>query len=665
VIDLRIWRATLLPVVAVLLLAMFSLQETPRALEPALPPDAFDGEAAATLARDLAAAHANPAPGSEQDEALADVVEERFESFEAGELSEQSFTASVDGDDTELRNVIMVLPGQSERQVAVMAPRDDASGGGAGSSIASTAALLEIATGLAGSTHEKTLVFVSTDGSTAGAAGARAFARDYSEADLLDAVVVLSQPAAASQHPPLVVPWSSGPESTSSQLVETARGMVEEEVDLPPGDESPLRDLFRLAIPAGLGEQGPLIESGIDAVRLSSDGELPLPAAEDDVEAVDAETLSRFGRAALGIVLSLDRTGAELEHGPGAYISLAGSLLPGWTLSLLGLSLLLGPVAVAAASLARAASSPAVAVRGFAWAALRIVPFALAAALVGAFAVVGAIPSPDFPFDPAEQGLGLAGSISFVVAVIAFALAAFLLRPLLAPPVKLANVAPGAALGLAALAGLGLWAVNPYLGLLAGVGMQALVPAAAKVGGGRLAAAGFVALACVPGVLALADLAWRFDAGTGAVWDMLFLLTSGHLSEMLVPLGCVLAGAALAIVAASGEALAPGERGLDLRALVERGRELSEEPGREPPPADEVPQREPLAGAGADEPEAEEPHGADEPGTEEPGFVEEPPSGPEEPQAEPARDPRIWSKPDAGTARPWASITTTPSPSVT
>ncbi|HET8976463.1 MAG TPA: M28 family peptidase, partial [Solirubrobacterales bacterium] len=441
-IDLRLWRIALLPVPLVLLIAMFSLEETPRALEPVLPPDAFDGEAAVTLARDLAAAQSSPAPGSDQDAALADVVEERFKTFETGELAEQRFTASSGGEDVELRNVIMVLPGQSERQVALLAPRDSAEGTGAASGIASTAALLEIATGLAGSTHEKTLVFVSTDGSTLGAAGARRFARDYSEADLLDAAIVLSQPAAADPRPPLVVPWSSGAQSTGVQLVETARAMVSEEVARPPGDESPLRELFRLALPAALGEQGPLIESGIDTVRLSSDGELPLPASADQADAVDAETLARFGRAALAVILALDTAPSPTEHGPDAYISLAGSLMPGWALSLLALSLLLPVAAVAGVGMARSASSPLLAARAVGWGALRAVPFVLAAALLYALATAGALPSPDFPFDPAREELGLGGAISIGVGVIAFALVAFLLRPLLAPPAELANLAP-------------------------------------------------------------------------------------------------------------------------------------------------------------------------------------------------------------------------------
>jgi Peptidase family M28 len=666
VIDLRLWRIALLPVAAALLIAMFSLEETPRALEPALPPDAFDGEAAASLARDLAATHAGPTPGSEQDATLAEAVLQRFEDLGVGELSEQRWTQSVDGEDVELRNVIMVLPGQTERQIALLAPRDAAAGPGAASGIASTATMLEIASALAGSTHDKTLVFVSTDGSTAGAAGARRFASDYSDTHLLDAAIVLSQPGSPDPSPPLVVPWSSGPESTGIQLVESARSSVEEEVARPAGDEGPLRELFRLALPSALGEQGPLIESGIDAVRLSSHGELPLPAGADRVEEVNTESVARFGRAALGLIIALDPAPSPTEHGPGAYVGLAGSLLPGWTISLLALSLLLPVLGVAGIGIARAASTPLAAARAVGWAALRAIPFVVAAAVLYALTVVGVLPGPDFPFDPAREELDLGGAIAIGVALLVFGGVAFLTRPLLAPPTDLARLAPAASLGLAAAAALALWAVNPYLGLLVAVGLQALVPAAAGVGGRRLAAAGFVLLACLPVLLALADLAGRFDSGPGVVWDLVFMFSGEQLSDKLIPLTCVLAGAAVAVIASQGEALPPGTAQPSLSALVERGRELEERRtegrarvsrrGRKARARDEERRRRRER---AHE-ELAEPPAADE-------EAEPPPEndGEDGAQAEPARDPRIWSKPDASIFRPWESITVAPEPSIT
>ena len=139
---------------------------------------------------------------------------------------------------------------------------------------------------------------------------------------------------------PLVIPWSTGPQSTASQIDETANSIVSKETGTPAGDEGPLSDLFRLALPAGLGEQGPLIKAGLPAVRLSSDGELPLDPAQDTPDGFNTDTFSRFGRASLAMILALDASPAAVEHGPSGYIGLAGNLLPGWTIAMLALALL-------------------------------------------------------------------------------------------------------------------------------------------------------------------------------------------------------------------------------------------------------------------------------------------------------------------------------------
>ena len=96
-----------------------------------------------------------------------------------------------------------------------------------------------------------------------------------------------------------MIPWSTGPQSTASQLDDTANSIVSKEAATPAGDEGPLADLFRLALPAGLGEQGPLVEAGLPAVRLSSDGELPLDPGQDTPEHFNTDTFARFGRASL------------------------------------------------------------------------------------------------------------------------------------------------------------------------------------------------------------------------------------------------------------------------------------------------------------------------------------------------------------------------------
>ncbi len=612
-IDLRLWRIVLLAVPLALVVGMFSLQEVPTPAEPALPPDAFEGEAATTLARDLARDYPSPRPGSDQDEGLAEAVLARFKEINSMEVSEQRFIGDHDDDEVELRNLIGILPGPSERQVAVLAHRDVLEGTGAASTIASTAAMLEIASAFAGSTHEKTLVFVSTDGGSIGALGARRFARDYSDAALLDAVIVLSQPADSRLVQPLVVPWSTGTESTSSRLARTAAATVSSELDMSSGDESPLAEVFRLAIPSALGEQGPLVEEGFDSVRLSSSGELPPTADEDTESSVSSSTLARFGRATLGLMLAVDVARDPLEHGPSTYIGLAGNLLPGWTLALLALALLLAPAVIGFGGVAVAAGSPGQAARAVGWVGLRAVPMLIGFALLGLAALVGLIPSPEFPFLPGAEELGLGGTIAVAVAILAFAVSAFLLRPLLPPPPALAPLVPAAALSLAALAGFGIWLVNPYLALLVAVGLQLWVLAAAGIGPGRLAAAGWVAAGLLPALAAVAALAGRFDTGVGVIQDLLFMFTGGQLPDRLGLLVCLLLGAGLALVAARGQSR--GAEQFSLRGMVARGRELGREPAQE-----------------EEEEELEE---------------EE-----EAPPEEPAGDPRMWSKPPASSSLP-------------
>jgi hypothetical protein len=691
-IDLRMWRATLLGAPLVAILAMFSLQEVPGPRQPSLPPDAFDATAATALTREVAEAHPEPRPGSDQDTSLAALVQNRFAAIPSVTVSEQRFDASFAGEDVELRNLIAVLPGQSERQVALIAHRDAADGSGAASSTAATAVMLELASALSGTTHEKTLVFVSTDGGDIGALGARRFAEGYSDADLLDAVVVLSQPASPDPAAPMVVPWSTGVGTTGIQLERTANAIVSEQVGSPAGDIGPLAEVFRLALPAALGEQGPLMQAGLDSVRLSSAGERPLPPSRDTVDGIDRETVERFGRSALSLLLALVDSPGELEQGPGTYIGFAGNLLPGWTLSLLAISLLLPVLAAAGAGLARAAGAPGEAARALGWAGLRVVPFAVALLLLYFFSLVGLIADPRFPFDPASEELGLEGTIATTLAVLAFAAAASLLRPLLPPPAALSATAPGVALLLAAVGGLAVWAVNPYLGLLAAVGLQAWVLAAAT-DRGRLAAAGLVAAGLIPALALVVDLAARFGAGTGVVGDLVLMFSDDQLGDLVVLLACVIGGAALAIIASRGPASPPDAPQLKLRALVARGRELERRrsPRRSRGPLGRRGERRRLRdrerreraerlrgeleqGVPPDGEQASEPGPSEEAPPEGEGPEGEPAaSDPDRPpeaepaadQGEPERDPRIWSKPGAAISAPSRSRMTAPAPPLT
>jgi hypothetical protein len=618
-IDLRLYRYALLAVPLVAVIAMFSLQDVPRSLSPGIPPDAFDPASAVPLAKELGTAAPYPAPGSAADEKLAEQVKSRFAAIDGGTVSEQTFDGSFKGRDVHLRNLIATLPGESNRQIALIAPRDVARGSGATTSAAGTAALVEIAQSFSGAAHNKTLVFVSTDGSSIGALGTKRFIRDYSDTASVDAAIVLSQPALADPTAPLVIPWSTGPQSTASQLAETANEITSKELATPAGDEGPLDDLFRLALPAGLGDQGPPIESGLPAVRLSAAGELPVDPARDTPEAFDNDTFTRFGRTALSLVLTLDASPEAVEHGPKGYIGLTGNLLPGWTLALLALSLLVPAGLAAGAGLVTGARSPIEAVRGIVWTLLRALPFIGALVVVLLTAVVGLLPSPEFPFDPRTEELGVGGTISVVAAVLAYCAIAFFLRPLRPPPARAVATAAPAALLLACLAALGIWVVNPYLALVVAVGLQAWVFGAARLAPGRLPALGFVLLGLVPAVVLVADLAGRFDAGLGVWHDLVLMMADGQIAASLALLICLLAGAGVAIIALAGPS-----QGRPVPEMRMEGEISVRRRAPRPEPAEPAAEGEEALEEEGPEPEADQP------------------TEPAHPEPEPERDPRLW-----------------------
>ena len=632
-IDLRLYRYALLAVPLAAVIAMFSLQSVPSVLSGGVPPDAFDPATAAPLAKELASSAAYPTPGSAADSAMAERVKQQFSGIAGVTVSEQRFGGSFHGDDVDLRNLIATLPGESDRQIALIAPRDVARGSGAVTTAASTAAMLQIAESFSGSSHHKTLVFVSTDGSSIGAQGTKRFIRDYTDSGLLDAAIVLSQPAVKEPAAPLVIPWSTGPQSTASQLNDTANSIVSEEAATPAGDEGPFADLFRLALPAGLGDQGPLVEAGLPAVRLSSDGELPIDPGQDTLDNFDTDTFARFGRASLALILALDATPGAVQHGPGGYIGLAGNLLPGWTIAMLALALLFPVVLAAGAGLASGARSPMEALQGFVWAGLRTAPFLGALVVILAAAVVGLMPSPDFPFDPRVESLGLGGTISVVVAILIYCAIAFFMRPLRPPPARAAQSAAPAAVLLACVAALGVWIVNPYLALLVAIGLQAWLFAATRPAGWP-AIAGLVLLGLLPLVALVANLAGRFGAGLGVWHDLLLMLADGQLAPSLAFLGCVIAGAGVAIVALGGPPARPTpDDRVDGEFSVRRQAppvDIEEEP-----PAEEVP-----------------------------GEDSDPDAPPEPAQPEPERDPRLWSKPRGWISPPPGSRSAMPRPLV-
>ena len=125
-----------------------------------------------------------------------------------------------------------------------------------------------------------TLVLVSTSGGSAGAAGARAFARDAADGPI-DAAIVLGDLAGRQTRKPWIVPWSNGEEAAPMGVRRTLESAVRREVGVQAGGSRAIGQWARRALPLTVSEQGEAARAGLPAVLLQASGELgPKPNTE-------------------------------------------------------------------------------------------------------------------------------------------------------------------------------------------------------------------------------------------------------------------------------------------------------------------------------------------------------------------------------------------------
>jgi hypothetical protein len=541
-IDFRLYRLAFAPTLVAVIAVMFSLEGAPDALEPAGPPGTFDADAATATARHIATEIPDRAPGSSGDDEVAELAAQSFDEVAAGAVSEQRFEADYNGDQVSLRNVLLTLPGDGPNTIVVTAPRDSADPPGAASSAAGTGILLELARALGERQHERTFVVASTSGSEAGEAGIRELVDGLADRGPIEAVVVVSQPGAASPMAPYVVDSSSGQTSAPVQLDLTAERAVETQAGLATDEEPALTQLARLAIPSGLGEQAPLIADGVNAVAISSAGERPLAAADDQLDDLGPQSIDAFGRAIQAAISALDVADGAPQHGPSAHIELGRNLVPGWALAALALALIL-PAAVAAFDgCARALRSRVGLQAGLAWAATRSLPFVGALAIFYFLVLVGLVPNPPFPFDPGLYSTGARGAVTFAIVVIVALASALAIRLRRTAPELPETVTP--ALGaLTVAACLLLWLANPYLALLLVPATHVWLLSAGEPGAVGRGVRGFLTLAAwAPAIAAVAAVARILDLGGNAPWTLSLMVADGQIGlGVTLPL-CFLAG---------------------------------------------------------------------------------------------------------------------------
>jgi Peptidase family M28 len=415
----RLYRAALVPVVFALAIAAFSLTSRPRPLTATLAPDAFQGSTALAELKSLAAAYPERRPGSTGDGQLAGRIAHDLEGLggtAGGGFSVQSHRFSgqtIDGERT-LTTVVAQRPGStSETPIVILAHRD-AAARGSQAELSGTAALLELAHVFAARETRRTIILVSTSGGSGGAAGAAAFAAGLRVP--VDAAIVLGDLAGTHVARPFVVPFSDGYGSAPLQLQRTLSDALTHEAGTNPGAPSALGQLSHLSFPLTVGEQGRLDAAGIPAVLMQVSGERG-PSAR---EPVSLERLEGSGRAVLSTVDALDAApdiSSTMETG----VQLQRKTLPAWALELIVATLLLGPLFVAVDGLARMRRRRAPVGRWVLWTLTCALPFfacALFAYLLGRLGILAAAP----PAPALPGALPLDGSAAAALIAVALVL---------------------------------------------------------------------------------------------------------------------------------------------------------------------------------------------------------------------------------------------------
>jgi hypothetical protein len=522
--------------------------EAPGTLRAGDLPQTFDGSRALRDARTLALRNPDRSPGSGGSIRAANQMEQRFRA-ERLSVSRQRFEGKdASGDPVSYQNVLAVfrpagIPPGPLRAVFVLAHRDDISPGpGANDNASGSAVLLELGAVLPSVLQNTAVVLVSTDGATAGNAGARYLARHPPPGLQPQAVLVLTGVGT-----PTPVRIRIGGEDTRLAAAGLVRSV---ETGLRDDGVADVRlpglatQLLGLIAPLGVGEQAPFVRRGIPAVTV--DGvERGLAPADDTPDRLNAQRLQAVGDTVQRLVVAVDDGGAPASPAR-SYLIAADRVVRGWTLELFLVTLLVPPALVLFDLLPRCARWR-VPLRGALrqWL-LRAVPGVVFVCLLRLEGVFGVVDGPEHPPFPGS-GAGL--DTALILPVLGFGLTWLFLRrarrPLRGDP-SLAGVASFAA----AVAGTFVAAIvalvgSPYLLALVVPALHVWLGLPALQRLGVVARLGAVAVGFLPLILLVWLLAGPGEIGAAsAVPWLLRLIGAGTLS---------LAGAlALVLIAAAG-----------------------------------------------------------------------------------------------------------------
>ena len=548
------YRAAFLPALVAMFVAAFSLEDRPAPAVSPIAAEAFDAANAfgdearpqRNSLNELARAFPDRRPGAAGDAGLADRVADTLgRPARRGDRSPFQVTRTRErSDGADLETVVGTRAGPSSRRIVVVAGRD-ALGRPGRAELAGTAALLELARLFRQRTLDKTLVLVSTSGTTTGWAGTRAWARESEDAPI-DAVLVLGNLASERIRKPWVVPWSTGGTPAPLELQRTVESAVRAEVSPNVGGARASGQWIRRAVPVTLSGQGVVVAEGLPAVQVGATGELSARAGE----VVSRARLGQFGRGVLRAVTAIDAAGPRDEDraalsppfsgGPEGIVTMR-NVLPDWAVRMLVGTLLLPALLAALDAWFRARRRKLPVERWAAWLVAGALPFVLAWLWLRGLGLAGAIDAPPAPVDPAGFPFETTDAIVLASAVLVGLVGWFGARRLL-----VARIAPSgsaAAGGLAAATGLvicGLaalvWVFNPYAAALLLPAAHLWLLAASPTSRLRGPAAAIpVVLGVLPPLLVILHYARALELGPlDLAWLAALITAGGHVSAASV-----------------------------------------------------------------------------------------------------------------------------------
>jgi hypothetical protein len=556
VLDLRLYRVTLLPFALVFVIAAFSLHARGATLQ-SNPAQTIDGAAALHEAAGWANQYPDATAGSPADAALAEHLEPELAPCRRDQAgcSVQIVDSGVETTSGErtVRTVVASRAGAGPA-VALIASR----GPGTGNLLA-TALLVKLA-GLYRNLapgHPLTLVSTSGGPSAMGAVAAMLPAGT-------EAAIVVGDVAGSIGDRPYVVPWSASGALAPIQLRSAVAAALSSALARPVGDPSFADQLARLALPVTTGAQGLLGGAGIPAelVGLGGEGPPPRPAAAQATVAGD------FGQALLEITAALDQ-GPALETAPTRDLAVGSQVLGGWAARTVVAALLLSLLACGLDVLARARRRRAPVLRWSLWALSCSLPFALTGLFAAFLGAGGLLPAtPAAAVTPALMAVSAAGAAALVSAVLVLILgwvlhAAVTARTACAGPPEPVGAAAALILTGTAVATL-VWLANPYAAALIALPLHLWLIVATREQPRRPAVGALcVAISLAPFAAALGVVCVALGTEPfGLLWTLLLLVAGGGMSAWGVVLASLFAGtfAAAATLLVRGGAAAPAQR---------------------------------------------------------------------------------------------------------